>query len=198
MRYTTKSNILITKVYFDILPINYFKTKVYFVILFIQTFQNQSIFCMYYKPFYKTTRFQKQNFLHWIHGYFENIKPFPPLSKAMNLIHKILCYSQAFLCWRTIFSYMFQVLLCDDCWCMLHIGWTRALVTIKLRNNYLYLSELYKNNEFNNSIKQNYLIHGCETMILLQHSPTFPPRFVVLRGRGVTEKLVSEPMVIGN
>ncbi|MFS7896987.1 hypothetical protein Hanom_Chr00s006441g01733961 [Helianthus anomalus] len=26
-------------------------------------------------------------------------------------------------------------------------------------------------------------------MILLQHSPTFPPRFVVLRGRGVTQNL---------
>ncbi|KAJ0805317.1 hypothetical protein HanPI659440_Chr02g0048541 [Helianthus annuus] len=29
-----------------------------------------------------------------------------------------------------------------------------------------------------------------ETMILLQHSPTFPPRFIVTRGRGVTETSV--------
>ncbi|MFS7912602.1 hypothetical protein Hanom_Chr02g00131891 [Helianthus anomalus] len=62
-----------------------------------------------------------------------------------------------------------------------------CLSDLKLRNNYLYYSKLYQNIEFNNSIKQNYLIHGCETMILLQHSPTFPPRFVVLRGRGVTK-----------
>ncbi|MFS7953367.1 hypothetical protein Hanom_Chr07g00617701 [Helianthus anomalus] len=73
-----------------------------------------------------------------------------------------------------------------------------CLSDLKTEKQLLYSSKLYKNNEFNNSIKQNYLIHGCETMILLQHSPTFPPRFVVLRGRGVTEKLVSEPMVIGN
>ncbi|KAM0004814.1 hypothetical protein Hdeb2414_s0229g00840981 [Helianthus debilis subsp. tardiflorus] len=50
-----------------------------------------------------------------------------------------------------------------------------CLSDLKLRNNYLYLSKLYQNIEFNNSIKQNYLIHGYATMILLQHSPTFPP-----------------------
>ncbi|KAJ0483453.1 hypothetical protein HanIR_Chr13g0664951 [Helianthus annuus] len=32
-------------------------------------------------------------------------------------------------------------------------------------------------------------------MILLQHSPTFPPRFVVLRGRGVTAHSRRTPLL---
>ncbi|KAJ0930693.1 hypothetical protein HanPSC8_Chr04g0152341 [Helianthus annuus] len=36
------------------------------------------------------------------------------------------------------------------------------------------------------SIKRNSLcIHGCETIILLQHSPTFPPRFCCFNAVGV-------------
>ncbi|KAJ0918770.1 hypothetical protein HanRHA438_Chr05g0221861 [Helianthus annuus] len=32
-----------------------------------------------------------------------------------------------------LFLHMFQVLLCDDCWCMLYLGWTRALATLKFQ-----------------------------------------------------------------
>ncbi|MFS7997021.1 hypothetical protein Hanom_Chr12g01136821 [Helianthus anomalus] len=31
-------------------------------------------------------------------------------------------------------------------------------------------------------------------MFLLQHSPMFPPRFVVLRGRGVTHELLQDDL----
>ncbi|MFS7937959.1 hypothetical protein Hanom_Chr05g00433931 [Helianthus anomalus] len=66
-------------------------------------------------------------------------------------------YSPTFYadCFHICFRF-FDVTIVD---CMPHIGWTRALVTLKCERQLLYLFGLYQNNESINEIKQNFNYH---------------------------------------